>query len=179
VLVAGAALVATLLVVGQKRSSRSGGRRGRAVKRIDPLTAEVETGPEEQPTRRLKKRLSAAVTQAEAWLVRLKDDGQPVTAPPIPILSGEILFGSDPLQATRLLDDPSVSPVHARLKVEEGDYIISDERSTAGTWVNHESISAPCRLRHGDRLQIGRIAYRFMLRNPPEVKVPQLITGKK
>ncbi len=179
VVVAGAALAVTLLVVGRTRSARRAVKRSKAVKHIDPLTAQVEPDPGETTSRPLKKRLSAAITQAEAWLQRLKDDGQPITAPPIPILGQEIIFGSDPLQATRLLDDPSVSPVHARLKVEQGDYIISDERSTSGTWVNYEMISAPYRLKHGDRLQIGRITYRFMLRNPPAVPVPRLITGKK
>ena len=47
---------------------------------------------------------------AEAYLVRLKEDGQPMTAPPIPISTPEMTFGSDPLQVTRILDDPSVSP---------------------------------------------------------------------
>ena len=116
--------------------------------------------------------------QPDAYLVRLKDDGQPVTAPPIPINTPEMTFGSDPMQVTRILDDPSVSPLHARLREQNGEYILSDEKSTAGTWVNYESLNAPRRLQHGDILHIGRLSYRFMLRKPPERPAPKINFNK-
>ena len=84
-------------------------------------------------------------------------------------------FGSDPIQATRILDDPSVSPLHARLKEEHGEYILSDEKSVAGTWINYEQLTTPRRLQHGDVLHIGRLSYRFMQRKPPERPTPQVI----
>ena len=83
-----------------------------------------------------------------------------------------MIFGSDPLRASRILDDPSVSPLHARLRFSHGEYILSDEGSTAGTWVNYEQLNAPRSLKHGDVLQIGRFSYRFMLRVPPERPAP-------
>jgi pSer/pThr/pTyr-binding forkhead associated (FHA) protein len=88
-------------------------------------------------------------------------------------------FGSDPIQATRVLDDPSVSPLHARLKAENGQFMLSDEKSVAGTWVNYEPLAAPRPLRHGDVLQIGRLSYRFMLRRPPEIPAPRVVEVKK
>jgi hypothetical protein len=175
---AGTALVITLLV-GRKRTKKNPKRKANPRSRRDPLTAEVESAPEKRTRRALRGRAAAAMKQSDAWLLRLKEDGQPVTAPPIPITTSEITFGSDPIRATRVLDDPSISPLHARLRVENGQFVLSDEKSIAGTWVNHEQLTAPRPLRHGDMLQIGRIAYRFMLRKPPETPAPRFIPSKK
>jgi hypothetical protein len=174
---AGAALVTTLLV-GRRGSqhvpARKTGRRGGR----DPLTAQVDDVSEERPRRALHGRAASALKQSDAYLLRLKEDGQAITAPPIPISLPEMTFGSDPLHATRLLDDPSVSPLHARLKQENGQFILTDEKSTAGTWVNYEPLTAPRPLHNGDILHIGRIAYRFMLRKPPESPAPRLTPPK-
>jgi pSer/pThr/pTyr-binding forkhead associated (FHA) protein len=64
--------------------------------------------------------------------------------------------------------------VHARIREEKGQYILCDEKSTAGTWVNYEQLSAPMRLRHGDIIQIGRFTYRFLLRKPPAAPPPKV-----
>jgi pSer/pThr/pTyr-binding forkhead associated (FHA) protein len=87
-------------------------------------------------------------------------------------------FGSDPMQVTRILDDPSVSPLHARLREQAGQYILSDEKSVAGTWVNYELLAVPRPLQHGDVLGIGRLSYRFMLRKPPERRLPTITPTK-
>jgi hypothetical protein len=142
---------------------------------VDPLTQPVE-GVTGRHNLRLPWKHPAK--QPDAYLVRLKDDGQAVTAPPIPVTTPEMTFGSDPLQVTRILDDPSVSPLHARLREENGEYILSNEKSTAGTWVNYECLTTPRRLQHGDVLHIGRLAYRFMLRRPPERPAPQISSTK-
>ena len=153
--------------------------------RHDPLTQSIQSGGK---IRNLFSPRNRPVNQPDAYLVRLKEDGQPITAPALPITTPEMLFGSDPIQATRILDDPSVSPLHARLIEDRGDYILSDEKSVAGTWVNYEQLTAPRRLQHGDVLHIGRFSYRFMLRKPPELpklrvtpitKEPRLKQGKK
>jgi hypothetical protein len=112
--------------------------------------------------------------QSDAYLERLKEDGQPMAAPPIPVIAPEMTFGSDPMQVTRILDDPSVSPLHARLQELDGEYILSDEKSVAGTWVNDELLAAPRRLQHGDVVYIGRLSYRFILRKPPERPLPKI-----
>jgi hypothetical protein len=149
-------------------------RRARPVDRksyTDPVTQPVVTG---MGRRNLRVPWKRPAKQSDAYLVRLKEDGQPVTAPPIPINTPEMTFGSDPLQVTRILDDPSVSPLHARLQEENGEFILSDEKSTAGTWVNYELLTIPHRLQHGDVLHIGRVSYRFMLRKPPEQPAPKI-----
>jgi hypothetical protein len=169
ILAAGAVLGLSLAWGRRKRVERAAGP-GSAK---DPLTQPVQA--EESPLARRTLRLPWArpARQPDAYLVRLKEDGQPVSAQPIPVIVPEMTFGSDPLQATRILDDPSVSGLHARLKEEDGEYILIDERSTAGTWVNYERLSVPRRLQHGDLLHIGRISYRFMLRHPPEQAEPR------
>ena len=134
--------------------------------RLDPLTQPVHPERRKSGFHLEQKNM---VKNSEAYLVRLKDDGQPITAPPIPIASAEVIFGSDPIQATYILDDPSVSPRHARLKEKDGEYILSDEKSVAGTWINYEQLTGPRSLRHGDVIHFGRMSYRFMLRKPPEL----------
>jgi FHA domain len=167
ILLSGAVLGVILAGGRIRRQSRLAERESK----IDPLTQPVEgvTG-----RRSIRLRLKHPVKQPDAYLVRLKDDGQPVTAPPIPVNTPEMTFGSDPMLVTRILDDPSVSPLHARLREKNGEYILSNEKSTAGTWVNYELLTAPRRLQHGDVLHIGRLAYRFMLRKPPERPAPQI-----
>ena len=110
----------------------------------------------------------------------MKGDGQPVTAPPISLTGSEMTFGADPTQATHVLDDPSVSPLHARLKKErDGGFYLLDQNSTAGTWVNYEALTdKPKRLQHGDIIQVGQLSYRFMLRKPPEKSKPRIIPQK-
>ena len=162
------------VILGEGRSRHRSLPADRA-SRIDPLTQPVEAVMGRHNSRLPWKR---PAKQPDAYLVRLKDDGQPVTAPPIPINTPEMTFGSDPMQVTRILDDPSVSPLHARLREQNGEYILSDEKSTAGTWVNYESLNAPRRLQHGDILHIGRLSYRFMLRKSPERPAPKINFNK-
>ena len=156
----------------KKRRSVTAGRRSRH----DPLTQSVQA---EGGKRGLRLLWNRPAKRSGAYLVRLKDDGQPIAAPPIPITMPEITFGSDPIQATHILDDPSISSLHARLKVEHGEYILSDEKSAAGTWINYEQLTTPRHLQHGDVLHIGRLSYRFMLHKPPERPNPQVIPTKK
>jgi hypothetical protein len=154
-------------------------RRPRPVNRVphlNPLTQPLGTKKVQQKTRRGWKMASR---QPDASLVRLKEDGQPVEAPAIPVIVPEMTFGSDPLQVTHILDDPSVSALHARLQLKNGEYILSDENSTAGTWVNYESLTDRRRLQHGDVLHIGRLSYRFMLRKPPERPAPKVSLTKR
>ncbi len=163
-----------ILVRGRGRKHPAG--TGRRASPGDPLTQSIPPGGR---TRLPQKSGMRSVRAPEAHFVRLKDDGQPLTAPSIPIAQVETIFGSDPIHATRILDDPSVSPLHARLYVSQGEYILSDEKSTAGTWVNYEQVTSPRRLRHGDVIHIGRVSYRFLLRKPPEIPPPRVFPLKK
>jgi hypothetical protein len=171
---AGAILTIILLSGTRKRKVSPPGKKKQG-SRSNPLTAVVE--PETGQT--LKRRAAGAIKNQGAWLLRLKDDGQPVSSSPIPLTTSEILFGSDPLHANHVLDDPSVSPRHARLRLENGRYILSDEGSIAGTWVNYQQLSAPRQLRHGDVFQVGRVAYRFQEHHSTVPFVPRVTQTRK
>lgn len=177
VLLAGAALALVLVAGGRLRRSSSAARRLERKMRLDPLTQPIVPRTEKHgmqlPWAQRRK-------AAPAYLVRLKGDGQPVTAPPIPLTGSEMTFGTDPTQATHVLDDPSVSPLHARLKKErDGRFYLLDQNSTAGTWVNYEALTdKPQRLQHGDIIHLGQLSYRFMLRKPPEKPKPRILPMK-
>lgn len=72
------------------------------------------------------------------------------------VADGELTVGRAAGCALALADDTYVSQVHARLYRQQGATMVEDLGSTNGTWVNGERITAPTRLRRGDRVQIGR-----------------------
>lgn len=57
--------------------------------------------------------------------------------------------------------DPTVSRRHAELTPSEGQWWITDLRSTHGTLVNGQRIGSRTRLREGDRVQCGQTAFVF------------------
>ncbi len=116
------------------------------------------------------------VKEATASLIRINGDGQAIAVAPIPINSKEIVFGTDPVQCTQIMDDPSISSVHARLRhADDAGYLLLDNNSIAGTWVNYEPIPrAGYRLAHGDMVHFGQLIYRFTLTVPPAVSTPKI-----
>ncbi|MBI3738511.1 MAG: FHA domain-containing protein, partial [Chloroflexi bacterium] len=114
--------------------------------------------------------------EAPAYLQRLTTDLQAAPVKPISLSEKEITFGSDPVQSTYVLDDPSLAPRHARLtQTEDGDYLLADAGSIAGTWVNFEPIAKESRLlQHGDVVHFGQLAFRFELKNPPASAEPKI-----
>jgi len=159
---------------------------------VDPLTqpiptAVAETTPDAKPKRkqwtiRSKKIQAVQLSKGEpaAYLLRLNADGQPATVAPIQLIEKEIVFGTDPVQCNQILDHPSISSVHARLRLlDDGTYLLLDNNSTAGTWINYEP-AAPegRRLAHGDMVNFGQLIYRFMLKTPPPVSPPKITVIK-
>lgn len=120
------------------------------------------------------------VPEAPAYLTRLTNGGEPASASPIPVLGKEMTFGTDPVQSMRVLDDPSISSLHARIKqTEDGNFLIYDHGSVAGTWVNFEPVTREGRrLAHGDRINFGQLMYRFDLNRPPAASEPKVISKK-
>lgn len=88
---------------------------------------------------------------------------------PIALIGIDLTFGRDAALASVVLDDPSVSGLHARLlRLADGGYVLKDQGSIGGTYVNLTALSdAGQRLHHGDRVHIGRLAFRFRLADPP------------
>ncbi len=89
----------------------------------------------------------------------------------------ETTFGRNPREATHIIEDPSVEEVHARLsRAGKGAFRLSDLGSIAGTWVNYTPVSKEGTvIEHGDLIHIGRLGYRFALRNPDRVRKPVII----
>ncbi len=106
--------------------------------------------------------------KAHAYLTRLNEGGEPRSTPPISISADEVTIGSDPDQATLLLNDPSVSALHARLvRAEDNSFRLFDQDSIAGAWINYLPVSPQgSELIHGDLLHIGRVAFRFNQNQP-------------
>src|SRR5215211_6718162 len=182
-LVPGAMGLAELALVVILLRGRMGGalfkkRRARRKQFEDPLTQPVVTLTEPpahaknakkskaMPRRSLWFRSKPALRlpDAPAYLTRLSNDGEPASAAPIPVLEKDMTFGTDPVQSLRVLDDPSISSLHARIKRNgDGAFHIYDHGSVAGTWVNYEPVTREGRrLAHGDRIhfEIGRASCR-------------------
>jgi len=167
------------------------GRRETRKRFEDPLTQPVValTEPSISATKKSKTEPRRAswlqarpnrVAEASAYLIRLTNGGEPASVSPIPISGTDMTFGTDPVQSMRVLDDLSISPLHARIKqTEGGGFIIYDHGSVAGTWVNYEPVPLDGRrLAHGDRIHFGQLFYRFDLNRPPAVSEPKVISKK-
>jgi pSer/pThr/pTyr-binding forkhead associated (FHA) protein len=62
------------------------------------------------------------------------------------------------------LDDVTVSRRHAVLVEEDGGFVITDQESLNGTFVNRRRIDEPTRLDDGDEVQIGKYRLTFLSR---------------
>ena len=191
--VAGLALL-VILLRGKVGGALFKRRRAKRQQFEDPLTQPVVV-PTEQPSAKNAKKSKTAprrtvwfrpkpairLPDAPAYLTRLTNGGEPATAAPIPVLEKEMTFGTDPVQSLRVLDDPSISPLHARIKRNgDGAFHIYDHGSVAGTWVNYEPVTREGRrLSHGDQIHFGQLMYRFELHQPPAEPEPKVISKKQ
>ena len=112
--------------------------------------------------------------QAQAYLMPLAGSGESGSESPISIDADEVTLGSDKNQAVLVFDDPSVDPLHARLtRGEDGSYLLADQDSIAGTWVNYTPVDRNgIRLQHGDAIHIGRVGFQFKVRDPALFRKP-------
>lgn len=179
---AGMILVVILLSGRFRIKSRSEQRAARQ-RRVDPVTQPVAIQQAELPSnkkrakRRPRARSDRRIKDAPAYFTRLGDDGETVTGHPIPLVEMETTFGADPIQAAHVLDHPSIAVLHARLTKKDGnEYLLVDNESVAGTWVNFDQIPKKgCILKHGDVVHFGQLMYRFSLKNPPAEAGPKII----
>jgi FHA domain len=183
IIVAGSILIIVLLS-GRLRIRSRRERRADRKRDTDPVTQPVIIRQAEAPTKK-KQAVRAPwsrgwrerLQDAPAYLTRLREDGEPMTGNPIPMVEREITFGTDPVQATHVLDDSSIATLHARLKrTDSGEFLLLDNSSVAGTWVNYDSVPQGGRiLKHGDMVHFGQLLYRFSLKNPPADAEPKII----
>ena len=156
----------------------------------DPLTQpisivaeSISPGPKRKQWTVKSKKIEVVQTskgEPAAYLLRLNADGQPATVAPLQLIEKEIVFGTDPVQCNQIIDHPSISSVHARLRLlDDGTYLLLDNNSTAGTWINYEpALPEGYRLAHGDMVNFGQLIYRFMLKTPPPVSPPTVTVIK-
>jgi hypothetical protein len=162
VLAAGVIAAVAFLTYGQRRRSAQAQPQART--------------PGPRPLERPRLRQGAA-GPPEARLVPVAEDGEDL--PWLPLTGADISLGSDASLAAYPLADGSVSGLHARLiRQAGGRYLLRDQGSVAGTWVNFEPVPEEGkRLEHGDLIQLGRVTLRFELSNPvrhPAIRVVPL-----
>jgi pSer/pThr/pTyr-binding forkhead associated (FHA) protein len=128
--------------------------------------------------------LNSPPAEALARLQRLVAD--PLAAPgetlktagaaPILLNEKDMTFGTDPVQSYYVLDDPSLAPRHARItQTEDGQFVVADAGTIAGTWVNFEPLGKESHpLQHGDVVHFGQLMYRFELKDPPPPTEPEI-----
>lgn len=173
---AGAVVLGIIILGGRRGFARLAERRKVRAARLDPVTQPVVPKMEAPAVARtaslpwMRRRAEAP----PAYFIRLTRDGEPVKGEPIPLFGREITFGTDPTQATIVLDHPSLSLLQARLlHREDGAFILLDQNSTSGTWVNYEPIPQEGRLlSHGDVIHLGHLTYRFVMAKPPVAQKP-------
>lgn len=179
VLSAGAILALVMVMGGKLRPAALRAATSRK-KKNDPVT-QVVLPQEDSPAQTAANWVNHlhwpqrhAAPKAYAFLNRISEQDSLAASAPVPITMDEMTLGSDAHQATLLLEDPSVEGLHARLtRLEDGAFNLADEGSVAGTWVNYTPVSQEgVRLEHNDLIQIGRVGFRFTVRQPTQVRKP-------
>ncbi|HEX9029295.1 MAG TPA: FHA domain-containing protein [Anaerolineales bacterium] len=179
VLLAGAILLLVLVLGGRIRPQLPG-TVSPARRKVEPESQPIPTLNESNPRRRsnwvnrLQWPQRRIMPEAYAFLARICEDDQSSTDTPIPITATEVTLGSDPKLATLVLNDLSVDGLHAHLiRQESGAFVLSDEGSTAGTWVNYTPVSPEgTKLEQGDLVNVGRVAFRFTQLRPGPTRKP-------
>lgn len=169
-----------------KTTPRSGAR-----SRLDPVTQPIEAGKLRDTGQSPSPGGGAsAAAHKSSWINRLQwpqrhvspqslavltplDSDDLVHPAPVPLTGDEIVIGHDSTRTALTLDDASVEDVHARLRREAGAYRLADAGTVAGTWVNYTPVStAGVLLEQGDLVHIGRVGFRFTLRQPECTRKP-------
>jgi len=110
-----------------------------------------------------------------AHLTRLTDSDETVGPQVFSIPAEDFSIGSDATQAAMQIDEPSVDPLHARFVYDlEGTFLLEDEHSIAGTWINYTPVPVEgVKIEHGDLIHFGRNGFRFTYIEPKNV--PRLV----
>ncbi len=110
-----------------------------------------------------------ATQDVKAYLVVLEGDDP--TRPPIELVGENIRLGRDEQLAQVVLNDRSVSRLHARISNEMdrkgGErFMMYDEGSTSGSYVNYEQVGINGQwLQHDDIINLGRVRLQFKLKS--------------
>jgi hypothetical protein len=101
-----------------------------------------------------------------AYLQVVEPGGGGAPQPNVELLSATLSLGRDGAVAETVFHDRSVSRLHARIVVAEGNFRIFDAGSTSGTWVNYTAVLPDTGqvLQDGDLINLGRVQLRFRRR---------------
>jgi pSer/pThr/pTyr-binding forkhead associated (FHA) protein len=90
----------------------------------------------------------------------------------------EVVIGRAPTSDILLSKDKLTSRRHATIHYENGVYILTDERSANGTFVNGQQLEEkiPYTLRHGDRVSIGEYELLFNSTTAGQVDIESMPT---
>lgn len=77
----------------------------------------------------------------------------------VPLLDGTVSVGRLPDNNLQI-DNPAVSSRHCRIVFEGQGYVVEDNNSTNGTFLNKQRVTR-AQLKHGDELTIGKHTVRF------------------
>ncbi len=86
------------------------------------------------------------------WILMLKND----QIRRFTLHEGDTITIGRTTEADILLDNPSVSRIHAVVELDNGENYITDIGSTNGTWVNGQRISSRTWLKDKDHIMIGK-----------------------
>ncbi len=82
-------------------------------------------------------------------------------------------IGREPCCNDIVIDDPALSRQHARIRYEDGVFVIYDLASANGTLLNNQPVQR-AELHNGDRLQLGQTHFAFMqVVNSPDTQDAQ------
>lgn len=163
VLVLGVVLAVSLMSAGRRQAATASTRR--------------QDGGPRAASRRASMQRRFSETTVEAVLIPVDDRGQEGRA--LPLTGVDVVLGRDASLAGIVLDDPSVSGMHARMiRLAGGSYLLRDQDSIAGTWINFKPVTHDgIQLANEDLIHLGRVGLRFRLSSPPpprEIRVRPL-----
>lgn len=167
VFLSAAALITILILSSRGHRFRLSRRPSRKEVR-DPLTQPVIIrGEKSKPAKLPVQPKTAATQEAPQILARFvpadqagkKGNGENSLL----VTQSDLTLGRDSRLVDLVILSPSVSPLHAKLHMTgEGQFILSDADSIAGTWVNYAPVSSQgIRLEHNDLVNFGKASFRF------------------
>jgi hypothetical protein len=107
--------------------------------------------------------VTPGVTPVASTGPRLVATGGTYSGNIFPISEGAVDIGRDPMSPVALPQDTNASRRHATIQAMNGQYTVTDNGSSNGTYLNGVRINsqAPQPLRPGDELQVGMTRFRF------------------
>ena len=108
---------------------------------------------------------------ALAYLLPLAGPDETTLPAPLQVIADEASLGSDPQLANLVISDPSIEGLHARIHHEGKSFLISDNGTIAGTWVNFNPVPpGGTYLEHAAIIHLGQVGFRFILAEPDQLR---------